>query len=79
MPISTDEFEQTPDAHGHGRDRTHVETVRQFLADHPDEAFTLREIREATDVPRGCAGSALARLAEAGRVRHHGDYWATVP
>jgi DNA-binding GntR family transcriptional regulator len=79
MPISTEQFEQTPDVHRHGRDQTHVETVRQFLADRPDEAFTLREIREATAVPQGCVGSALARLADAGHVRHRGDYWATVP
>lgn len=79
MPISTDEFERTPDAHGPGRDQTHVETIRQFVADHPDKAFTLRELRDATAVPQGCVGSALARLADAGHVRHRGDYWATVP
>jgi DNA-binding GntR family transcriptional regulator len=79
MPIPTDEFEQTPDTHGRGRDQTHVESVRRFLADHPEEAFTLREIRQATDVPQGCVGSALARLADAGHVRHRGQYWATVP
>jgi len=78
MPIPIVEFEETPPAalHTH-RDPTHVETVEGFLAAHADEAFTLREIREATGVPRGCVGSVLTKLEDSGRVRHRGAYWAT--
>lgn len=78
MPIPIVEFEETPPAELHThRDPTHVETVVAFLTDHADEAFTLREIRKATGVPRGCVGSVLARLEDTGQVRHRGAYWAS--
>lgn len=77
MPISIVEFDETPvtELHTH-RDPTHVETVETFLDEHADEAFTLREIREATGVPRGCIGSVLAKLEDSGQIRHRGAYWA---
>jgi len=78
MPISIVEFGETPPTERHThRDPTHVETVQSFLADHADEAFTLREIRKQTGVPRGCVGSVLAKLEDAGEVRHRGAYWAS--
>jgi|GEM_PF-1688600 len=78
MPISIAEFNGTPvtELPTH-RDPTHVETIETFLAEHADEAFTLREIRKATGVPRGCIGSVLAKLEDSGRVRHRGVYWAS--
>ena len=78
MPIPIAEFEAAPTSERYaGRDPRHAATVRQFLADHPDEAFTIEEIRSRTGVPRGCVGTVLVRLNASGAVRHRGSYWAT--
>jgi len=78
MPIPIAEFEAAPTSERYaGRDPRHAETVRAFLREYPDEAFTLSEIRSRTGVPRGCVGTVLVRLNAYGAVRHRGSYWAT--
>lgn len=78
MPIDIDRFEQAPErelAAGDGGP-TNAEQVLSFLAAHDEKAFTPKEIREATDVPRGSIGVVLSRLEERGLVRHRGEFWA---
>ncbi|MFB6074846.1 MAG: TrmB family transcriptional regulator [Haloarculaceae archaeon] len=77
MPIDIETFERTPEQELWA-DRKGVigtDAVLAFLSERPDQAFTATEIREGADLPRGCIGIALARLEDAGRVRHRGAYW----
>ncbi len=78
MPIDIDRFESTPesDLAAEGDGPTNAERILSFLAANSDKAFTPKEIREATDVPRGSVGVVLSRLEERGLVRHRGEYWA---
>lgn len=78
MPIDIDRFETAPEGELAARSDgpTNAEKVLSFLAANPDKAFTPKEIREATDVPRGSIGVVLSRLEERGLVRHRGEYWA---
>lgn len=50
--------------------------ILQFLAAHPEQGFTPKEIGEETGVPRGSVGTTLARLEERDLVRHKEPYWA---
>lgn len=78
MPIDIDHFETAPESElaARGDELTNAEQVLSFLSTHDDQAFTPKEIREATDVPRGSVGVVLSRLEESGLVRHRGEYWA---
>lgn len=77
MPIDRQTFDEIP-----AEDRrvdpkpSHADAVATFLADHPDEAFTPTELREALSVPRGSIGTTLARLEDQDQVVHRGAYWA---
>lgn len=78
MPIDIREFENAPetDLRATGEGTTNAERVLSFLSAHSEQAFTPKEVREATDIPRGSIGVVLSRLEERGLVRHRGDYWA---
>lgn len=78
MPIDIDRFESASEDEltaNAGR-MTNAERVLSFLVAHPEQAFTPKEIREATDVPRGSIGVVLSRLEERELVQHRGEYWA---
>lgn len=81
MPIDVEEFEEAPEAELRrtGGGPTNAERVLAFLDGHDDQAFTPKEIREATGVPRGSIGVVLSRLEDRGLVRHRGEYWAVAP
>lgn len=81
MPIDVEEFEEAPESElrATGDGPTNAERVLAFLGKHDDLAFTPKEIREATDVPRGSIGVVLSRLEDRGVVRHRGEYWAVAP
>jgi predicted transcriptional regulator of viral defense system len=81
MPIDVDEFEEAPEAELRATESgpTNAERVLAFLGEHDDQAFTPKEIRGATDVPRGSIGVVLSRLEDRGVVRHRGEYWAIAP
>lgn len=78
MPIDVDEFETTPETElrASGDGPTNAEQVLTFLSANADQAFTPKEIRVETDVPRGSVGVVLSRLEDRGLVRHRGEYWA---
>lgn len=78
MPIDVDEFETAPETELRAADDgpTNAERVLAFLSVHDDQAFTPKEIRIETDVPRGSVGVVLSRLEDRGLVRHRGEYWA---
>lgn len=75
MPVEFDTY--SPDD---GRldltDGTNAHTLLSFLLEHPDIGFTPAELHERTGVPRGSVNPTLARLEDAGLVRHKGEYWA---
>jgi len=76
MPIDIDRFEQNSTDELRSGGRTNAEEILGFLAAHPEQAYTPKEIYEATDVPRGSVGVVLSRLEERDLVRHRGEYWA---
>lgn len=55
---------------------SNAHTILTFLADHPAQGFTPKEISDATDLPRGSVGTTLSRLHDRGLVRHKEPYWA---
>ncbi|WP_254831428.1 MarR family transcriptional regulator [Haloglomus salinum] len=79
MPIDIERFEQGPPEELRAEGRTNAETILTFLASSPEQAFTPKEIHEATAVARGSVGVVLSRLEDRGLVRHRGDYWAISP
>lgn len=76
MPIDIDRFEEGPEEALRAGGPTNAERILTFLATNADQAFTPKEIHEATDIPRGSVGTVLSRLEERGHVRHRGEYWA---
>lgn len=76
MPIDIDRFEEGPEDSLRAGGPTNAETILLFLASNADQAFTPKEIQEATDIPRGSVGTVLSRLEERDLVRHRGEYWA---
>ncbi|KOX93187.1 MarR family transcriptional regulator [Haloarcula rubripromontorii] len=76
MPIDIDRFEQGSSEDLRSGGRTNAEDILSFLAAHPEQAYTPKEIHEATDVARGSVGVVLSRLEDRDLVRHRGEYWA---
>lgn len=76
MPIDIRQFEESPPGNLRADGRTNAEEILSFLASSPEQAYTPKEIHEATDVKRGSVGVVLSRLEDRGLVRHRGDYWA---
>lgn len=76
MPIDIDRFEEGPSETLRSGGQTNAEEILSFLATHPEQAYTPKEIHEATDVARGSVGVVLSRLEEREFVRHRGEYWA---
>ena len=76
MPIDIETFESSPEDRLQQSGETNADRVMQFLATHPDQAFTQSEIREATGVKAGSISVVLSRLEDRGLIRHKGNYWA---
>lgn len=76
MPIDIEQFEDGPEETLRAGGPTNAESLLAFLAEHAAQAFTPKEIHEATDIPRGSVGVVLSRLEDRGLVRHRGEYWA---
>lgn len=76
MPIDIERFERGTENELRAGGRTNAEAILSFLASHADQAYTPKEIRDATNVARGSVGVVLTRLEDRGLVRHRGEYWA---
>jgi predicted transcriptional regulator of viral defense system len=76
MPIDIDRFEESSNEKLRANGLPNAEQLLAFLAAHPDQAFTPKELHEATGMPRGSVGVVLSRLEDRGLVRHRGEYWA---
>jgi len=76
VPIDIDTFESTPPERLRSDEETNADRVMRFLAEHPDQAFTQSEIRDATGVKAGSISVVLSRLEDRDLVRHKGNYWA---
>jgi DNA-binding transcriptional ArsR family regulator len=55
---------------------TNAREILAILLEHRGVGFTPGELHEQTDVARGSINPTLARLEDAGLVRHKGEYWA---
>jgi hypothetical protein len=76
MPIDIERFETEQGETLRATGPTNAETILGFLASHPEQAFTPREIYQETQLPRGSVGVVLSRLEDQHLVRHRGEYWA---
>ena len=76
MPIDIERFESDPEEELKPQGTTNAEVILSLLASSPDQAYTPKEIHDATDVARGSVGVVLSRLESRGLVRHRGEYWA---
>lgn len=76
MPIDIKRFEEGPAEELRTGGQTNAEEILAFLASSPDQAYTPKEIHDATGVARGSVGVVLSRLEDRGLVRHRGEYWA---
>lgn len=79
MPIDIEQFESRDEEALRAGGPTNAEVVLAFLAANDDQAFTPKEVHEATGLPRGSVGVVLSRLADRDLVRHRGEYWAIDP
>ncbi|WP_135853171.1 helix-turn-helix transcriptional regulator [Halorussus salinus] len=76
MPISIDQFDESPTGVLDLEEGTNPYRIIQFLAENDHQAFTQIEIHEETGINRGSVGAVLSRLEDRGLVRHRGRYWA---
>lgn len=76
MPITMDEFEDTPEELLGFGEGSQARQVLSFLVGNPDQAFTQKELHEETGIKKGSLGAVLSRLEERDLVRHRGKFWA---
>ena len=79
MPVEFEEYRESHDGEGFDwtlREGSNAHTILAFLAEHPNQGFTPKEIHEVTGVTRGSVGKTLERLKERQLVRHAEPYWA---
>jgi len=78
MPLEFEDYQESTDEEFDWtlREGSNAHTILAFLAEHPEQGFTPREIHEATGVTRGSVGKTLQRLKERQLVRHAEPYWA---
>lgn len=76
MPVDFSQYDPDEDSGFRLTEGTNAYDILQYLAEHPDQGFTPKEISQATDVPRGSVGTTLARLEDRSLVRHKEPYWA---
>lgn len=79
MPVKFEEYRETSEERGFDwtlQEGSNAHRVLEFLAEHPEQGFTPKEIHEATGVARGSVGKTLQRLEERQLVRHAEPYWA---
>ena len=74
MPIDFDQYSAADEFVGL-TEGTNAQALVSFLLEHPGVCFTLAELHDQTNIPRGSINPTLARLERAGLVRHKGDYW----
>ena len=75
MPVQFDAYDENKGAIDLD-EGSNAHTIVSFLAEHPAQGLTPKEIHEATDIPYGSIGPTLKRLEERGLVRHKAPYWA---
>lgn len=79
MPVEFEAYRESTDDDGGDwnlRQGSNAHRILSFLADHPDQGFTPKELHEATGVKRGSVGKSLQRLEARQLVRHAEPYWA---
>ena len=77
VPVDFEEYKRTEESQRlRLTEGSNAARILQFLADHPDQGFTPKEISTGTGVPRGSVGTTLSRLEDHDLVRHEEPYWA---
>jgi len=75
MPVDRNALSEDGDALAI-RTGSNKHRVLTFLAAHPDEAFSRKEVIEGADINENSAGAVLSRLREEGLVVYEDGYWA---
>jgi DNA-binding transcriptional ArsR family regulator len=79
MPVEFEEYTESTEGEEFDwtlREGSNAHRILAFLAEHPEQGFTPKEMHEATGVTRGSVGKTLQRLEERQLVRHAEPYWA---
>jgi hypothetical protein len=79
MPVEFEDYRESSDSEEFDwtlREGSNAHTIVAFLAAHPEQGFTPKEIHEVTGVTRGSVGKTLQRLEDRQLVRHAEPYWA---
>lgn len=79
MPVEFDAYRESregSDVDWTLREGSNAHRILAYLAEHPEQGFTPKELQEATGVARGSVGKTLQRLEERQLVRHAEPYWA---
>jgi len=79
MPVEFEKYRESSDSDDFDwtlREGSNAHAILSFLAEHPEQGFTPKEVHEATGVTRGSVGKTLQRLEERQLVRHSEPYWA---
>lgn len=75
MPVNFEHFD--PEEGGYRlTEGSNAFEILRFLAAHPEQGFTPKEVSDHTGVPRGSVGVTLSRLEDRDLVRHKEPYWA---
>lgn len=75
MPVDFNSYD--PDDHSlHLTENSNAHIILTFLAEHPSQGYTPKEICEKTGIQRGSVGTTLSRLHDRGLVRHKKPYWS---
>lgn len=73
MPIHKERFETLDE--GGIRPGTNAERIMNFLVGNEDFAFSMTEIADGAEIPKGSVGPTLQRMEEDGLVEHRANYW----
>ncbi|MDZ7850701.1 MAG: helix-turn-helix domain-containing protein [Halodesulfurarchaeum sp.] len=75
MPVTFDTYDENKGSIDLS-EGSNAYAILSFLAEHPDQGFTPREVQTETGLPYGSIGPTLKRLEERDLVRHKEPYWA---
>ena len=76
MPIDIEAFETAPAEELRDETRPVRDSILEFLAYNPDQAYSRRELQASLDLDAISLLHALSVLEGEGLLRHKGHYWA---
>ena len=79
MPVEFDTYRESLEEGNFDRrlrEGSNAFAILSFLAEHPEQGFTVEEIHDGTGIQRESTGKTLHHLKERQLVRHVEPYWA---